>query len=82
MSGAPGYLALHASGELLRRRDAALARLSGCALCPRRCGVNSPLDRMLLPEEYCQALELADQAGLTRREQRDFAAMRRGLGVV
>ncbi|MFA6283666.1 MAG: radical SAM protein [Desulfurivibrionaceae bacterium] len=40
MSSAPGYLTLHASGELLLRRDAALARLSACDLCPHRCGVN------------------------------------------
>ena len=41
-----------------------------------------PLDRMLLPEEYRQALELAGRAGLTRLEQRDFLAMLRALGVV
>lgn len=41
-----------------------------------------PLDRMLRPEEYRQALELAGQAGLTRFEQRDFLAMLRALGVV
>lgn len=41
-----------------------------------------PLDRMLLPEEYRQALELASQAGLTRLDQRDFVAMLRDLGVV
>ncbi|HIJ90954.1 MAG: radical SAM protein [Desulfobulbaceae bacterium] len=40
MTSAPGYLALHAGGELSRRRDAALERLSCCRLCPRRCGVN------------------------------------------
>lgn len=41
-----------------------------------------PLDRMLLPEEYRQALELARQAGLTRLDRRDFAALLRALGVV
>lgn len=41
-----------------------------------------PLDRMLLPEEYRQALELAGHAGLTRLEQRDFRAILRVLGVV
>ncbi|MDP2758674.1 MAG: radical SAM protein [Desulfurivibrionaceae bacterium] len=41
-----------------------------------------PLDRMLLPQEYRQALELAAQAGLARLAQRDFRAMLRALGVV
>jgi putative pyruvate formate lyase activating enzyme len=41
-----------------------------------------PLDRMLLPREYRQALELAAQAGLTRLDQRDFHAILRALGVV
>jgi len=41
-----------------------------------------PLDRMLLPEEYRQALELAGRVGLTRLDQRDFLAMLRALGVV
>jgi putative pyruvate formate lyase activating enzyme len=41
-----------------------------------------PLDRTLLPEEYRQALELANRAGLIRLEQRDFAAMLRALGIV
>ena len=41
-----------------------------------------PLDRMLRPEEYRQALEQAGRAGLTRLEQRDLAALVRALGVV
>ncbi|MBU4034207.1 MAG: radical SAM protein, partial [Proteobacteria bacterium] len=41
-----------------------------------------PLDRMLLPEEYRQALEFGVQAGLTRLDQRDLGAMLRALGVV
>ncbi len=41
-----------------------------------------PLDRMLLPQEYRQALEPAGQAGLARLEQRDFLAVLRALGVV
>lgn len=35
-----GYLALHQSGELTGRIDAALALLGECRLCPRDCGVN------------------------------------------
>lgn len=55
MSSAPGYLALHASGELLRRKDAALERLAGCDLCPRRCGVN----RLAGEQGFCRTGRLA-----------------------
>ncbi len=34
------YVELARTGELPRRADAALALLSGCTLCPRRCGVD------------------------------------------
>ncbi|EPR39810.1 radical SAM domain protein [Desulfovibrio sp. X2] len=34
------YVELFASGELARRAEAALRRLSACDLCPRRCGVD------------------------------------------
>lgn len=33
----PAYLDLHRSGELARRAEAAVARLSDCVGCPRRC---------------------------------------------
>jgi putative pyruvate formate lyase activating enzyme len=36
----PGYLALHAAGELARRAAEAERLLADCHLCPRRCGVN------------------------------------------
>jgi putative pyruvate formate lyase activating enzyme len=36
----PGYLALHRSGELGQRAQAAMAALARCELCPRACGVN------------------------------------------
>ncbi|MFZ5775821.1 MAG: radical SAM protein [Thermodesulfobacteriota bacterium] len=55
MAAAPGYLALHATGELGRRRDAAVARLVGCDLCPRRCGV----DRSDKGRGYCHTGRLA-----------------------
>jgi len=55
MSFAPGYLALQASGELLWRKDAALARLSACDLCPRRCGV----DRLAGEQGLCRTGRLA-----------------------
>ena len=58
MSSLSGYLALHASGELLRRRDAALARLSNCDLCPRRCGVN----RLAGEQGFCRTGRLAKVA--------------------
>jgi putative pyruvate formate lyase activating enzyme len=38
--GQPGYRALHQSGELARRIDAAWAMLSHCELCPHRCGID------------------------------------------
>ncbi|MBB4286141.1 radical SAM protein [Roseospira goensis] len=34
------YLALHRSGDLARRADAALARLADCTLCPQACHVD------------------------------------------
>jgi putative pyruvate formate lyase activating enzyme len=58
MGGAPGYLALHASGELLRRKEAALARLAACDLCPRRCGV----DRLAGQQGFCRTGRLAKVA--------------------
>ncbi|MCX7804595.1 MAG: radical SAM protein [Planctomycetota bacterium] len=36
----PGYVKLHRSGELTRRADEAWERLSGCRMCPRRCGAD------------------------------------------
>jgi putative pyruvate formate lyase activating enzyme len=36
----PAYLQTHRSGLLRRKAGQALERLSACALCPRRCGVN------------------------------------------
>ena len=55
MSFVPGYLVLHASGELLRRRDAALARLCACDLCPHRCGAN----RLAGEQGFCRTGRLA-----------------------
>jgi len=37
----PGYLALHATGELARRAEAAWELLKGCTVCPQNC----PRDR-------------------------------------
>ena len=39
---APSYLALHATGELARRADAAWEMLRGCTVCPQNC----PVDRI------------------------------------
>lgn len=36
----PAYLALHRSGELQRRAQAAVAQLAECHICPRNCRVN------------------------------------------
>ncbi len=42
----PAYLALHRSGELRRRAEAALERLSHCLVCPRNCGVDRMAGKM------------------------------------
>ena len=49
------YLALHASGELSRRAEAALARLAACDLCPRECGI----DRTAGELGFCRTGRLA-----------------------
>jgi len=36
----PRYVALYRAGELERRAEALVARLSSCDICPRECGVN------------------------------------------
>lgn len=45
----PGYLDLHASGELARRVESARAALGACRLCPRGCGV----DRLAGETGFC-----------------------------
>ena len=46
---APGYLSLYHRGELARRAEALRARLTGCDICPRNCGI----DRLRGETEYC-----------------------------
>jgi putative pyruvate formate lyase activating enzyme len=41
----PAYLALHRSGELLRRAEEAVANLKACYVCPRDCGINRLEDK-------------------------------------
>jgi putative pyruvate formate lyase activating enzyme len=41
----PAYLALHRTGELLKRAEAALASLRDCHVCPRDCGVDRWVDK-------------------------------------
>ncbi len=36
----PGYVALYRTGELERRAEALVTRLSSCDICPRECGAN------------------------------------------
>jgi putative pyruvate formate lyase activating enzyme len=45
----PAYLNLHRTGELRRRAEEALKRLSHCLVCPRNCGV----DRMVNKTAAC-----------------------------
>lgn len=40
----PAYLALHRTGELAQRAEAARAELAACRACPRDCGVNRLAD--------------------------------------
>lgn len=41
----PAYLALHRTGELLRRAQEAIAGLSECRICPRNCKVDRLADK-------------------------------------
>jgi putative pyruvate formate lyase activating enzyme len=41
----PAYLALHASGELVRRAEEAVRALARCEVCPRNCRVDRLADR-------------------------------------
>ncbi len=41
----PAYMALHRTGELRQRAEAALAGLENCLVCPRDCGVNRLADK-------------------------------------
>jgi len=50
-AGKPGYLQLHASGELQRRIERAYEILQHCTLCPRECNV----DRLAGEQGYCRA---------------------------
>ncbi|NJB68103.1 putative pyruvate formate lyase activating enzyme [Desulfobaculum xiamenense] len=54
----PSYIALHRSGELVRRAEAAVAALERCVLCPRSCGVNRIEDT----RGYCRTGRLAGVA--------------------
>jgi putative pyruvate formate lyase activating enzyme len=40
----PGYVRLHAEGELAERAQRGYERLRACTVCPRRCGVNRQQD--------------------------------------
>jgi putative pyruvate formate lyase activating enzyme len=54
----PAYLALHRSGALRQRAEAALERLSHCLVCPRDCGV----DRMAGKTAACHTGRYAQVA--------------------
>lgn len=51
----PAYLALHASGELGRRAEEAVASLRSCEVCPRNCRV----DRLAGEMRVCHTGRLA-----------------------
>jgi putative pyruvate formate lyase activating enzyme len=54
----PGYLDLHATGELVTRAQAAAELLVDCRLCPRQCGVN----RLQEEEGICRTGSMAKVA--------------------
>jgi putative pyruvate formate lyase activating enzyme len=49
-AGEPAYLALHRSGELQKRAEAALTLLESCRVCPRECRV----DRQHNEQGFCK----------------------------
>jgi putative pyruvate formate lyase activating enzyme len=74
-----GYLALHASGQLGRRAEAALARLQRCDLCPRQCAV----DRLQDERDACGTGRLAQISSVGPHFGEEAPLVgRRGSGTV
>jgi putative pyruvate formate lyase activating enzyme len=75
----PGYLALHRSGELARRIQAAREVLASCRLCPRECGV----DRLNGKAGFCKAGPLPRVASWnTHRWEEPPISGTRGSGTI
>jgi putative pyruvate formate lyase activating enzyme len=75
----PGYLALHGSGELERRAEAAWRSLSHCELCPHRCGA----DRLHGERGRCRspAMPMVASANLHAWEEPPISGTR-GSGTI
>lgn len=75
----PAYMALHRTGELRRRAEAALERLSHCLVCPRNCGV----DRMANKTAACKTGRYARVASyFAHFGEEDCLRGRNGSGTI
>ena len=75
----PAYLELWRTGQLLRRVNAAFARLAACTICPRHCGV----DRMAGELGDCRTGELARVSSYgPHHGEEDVLRGRRGSGTI
>src|SRR5579871_1238503 len=73
------YMSLHRSGELHRRAEAALERLSRCLVCPRDCGV----DRMANKTAACHTGRYAQVSSYFRHfGEEDCLRGWRGSGTI
>lgn len=75
----PGYLKLHAAGALKPRVEKALAYLSSCSVCPRKCGV----DRMNDEKGECDTGRYAHIASaFSHMGEEDCIRGKRGSGTI
>lgn len=75
----PAYLALHRSGELLRRAEAAIAGLAECRVCPRDCRV----DRRAGETAVCKTGRYAQVCSyFAHMGEEDCLRGRRGSGTI
>ncbi len=75
----PAYLDTHASGELARRVDEALAVLASCTVCPRDCRVNRLVDEA----KVCRVGRLAKVASFFPHSgEEDCLRGQRGSGTI
>jgi len=75
----PAYLALHRSGELLRRAETAVASLAECRVCPRDCRVDRSVDETAICKtgRYAQVSSYFAHLG-----EEDCLRGRRGSGTI
>ena len=75
----PAYLALHRTGQLLRRAEESVAGLEACCVCPRDCGVNRLEDKTAACKtgRYAQVSSYFPHMG-----EEDCLRGRRGSGTI